>query len=122
MLFGTVAQAQTQGRLTGPAAAGVPPVSAPSVAPPPSDGAAPPVVRQIDVAAPGVSASAPAAPAATSTDLAQENPGDVTRALMQAQADGRRYLKSFDQPLPQWFDSSSTSGKSGSGGGLGAGQ
>ncbi|AIT25488.1 hypothetical protein D558_0808 [Bordetella holmesii 44057] len=46
----------------------------------------------------------------------------MTRALMQAQADGRRYLKSFDQPLPQWFDSSSTSGKSGSGGGLGAGQ
>ncbi|MFU1984252.1 DUF3613 domain-containing protein, partial [Bordetella hinzii] len=84
-------------------------------------------------------AAAPAAPPAQ-TAFVEENPGDVTRALMAAQADGRRagpglrlqgpvataawrrYLKSFEHPLPPWFASSATSGKGGSGGGLGMSQ
>ncbi|ANY18188.1 hypothetical protein AW878_10090 [Bordetella pseudohinzii] len=132
MLTCALAHAQTQAPLTGGAAVSAPAANPPAAAPVASGepAAAPPVVRQVDAPA------APSAPAA----FVEENPGDVTRALMEAQADGRRagpglrlqgpvataawrrYLKSFEHPLPQWFESGATSGKSGSGGGLGMSQ
>ncbi|OZI78030.1 hypothetical protein CAL22_05290 [Bordetella genomosp. 12] len=135
MLIGAVAQAQTQNRLTGPAPVSAP-AAAPVSAPAPAPATAAPVVRQVDVTP--AAAPPPAAPAQTA--FVEENPGDVTRALMEAQADGRRagpglrlqgpvataawrrYLNSFDQPLPQWFDANATNGKGGSGGGSGAGR
>ncbi|AKQ56848.1 Protein of uncharacterised function (DUF3613) [Bordetella hinzii] len=127
LLSCVLAHAQTHAPLTGGAA-----VSAPAAAPSAEPAAAPAVVRQVDVPTP------PAPPAQTA--FVEENPGDVTRALMAAQADGRRagpglrlqgpvataawrrYLKSFEHPLPPWFASSATSGKGGSGGGLGMSQ
>lgn len=138
LLFATacaLAQAQSNAPLTNGGAVAVPPAAAA----PPATPAAAPVVRQIDVtpeaqpaAAPAAQQAAAAAPA-EQTALADEQPGDVTRALMAAQAEGRRagpglrlqgpvataawnrYLKSFDHPLPEWFDSTGASGK-GSGG------
>lgn len=135
LLTCALAHAQTNAPLTGGAAVGAPAAAPPASAEP---AAAPPVVRQVEVSTPPAAAAPAAAPAQTA--FVEENPGDVTRALMAAQADGRRagpglrlqgpvataawrrYLKSFEHPLPQWFDSSSTSGKGGSGGGLGMSQ
>lgn len=83
-----------------------------------------PVVQQVQTplpAAPAVPAAAAAAPVSTAP-AAPEAFGDVTRGLLAAQADGRRagnalpvlgpvstaawnrYLESFKQPIPVWFD------------------
>jgi len=98
------------------------------VPPPPADASA--AVRQV----PSQPAAAPAAPAARAGADDLDRPGAVTRALMAAQADGRRagpglplqgpvasaawqrYIQSFEQPLPQWFGTR-IENKSGSGGG-----
>lgn len=73
-----------------------------------------PVVRQVQT-------PLPAAPAAAPRAAGHAAVGDVTRALLAAQADGRRaggalpilgpvataswqrYLESFRQPIPEWF-------------------
>ncbi|AZY49889.1 DUF3613 domain-containing protein [Bordetella avium] len=108
------AQAQNQGPLT--AATAVKAERAETSAP-----AATAVLRQVD-----------AAPPEAASPFVEQGPGDVTRALLAAQADdGRRvgsglplqgplvtaawrpYLKSFDHPLPPWFDTRSASGDSG---------
>lgn len=80
-----------------------------------------PVVRQ--VASPMPVPAAPAAPAAAQAAgaAADSGPGELTRALLAAQADGRRagpalpmqgpvataawdrYLDSFRRPIPEWF-------------------
>ena len=86
-----------------------------------------PVVQQVQTPLPPAvtpsTASSAAAPTAESSAPArQEAFGDVTRGLLAAQADGRRagnalpilgpvstaawnrYLESFKQPIPVWFD------------------
>ena len=88
-------------------------------------------VRQVP--SPDVPPAPPPAARASADDL--DRPGAVTRALMAAQADGRRagpgvplqgpvasaawkrYIKSFEQPLPQWFGTRIESNSGGSGGG-----
>lgn len=77
------------------------------------------VVRQVQTPMPAVAPASPAREAVTQERA--ERVGDVTRALLAAQADGRRaggalpilgpvataswkrYLESFEQPIPQWF-------------------
>ncbi|ALM83995.1 DUF3613 domain-containing protein [Bordetella sp. N] len=79
-----------------------------------ADTAAPP-------AGPAYAAPRPSATAAAPADEGPAGAGGITRALMAAQADGRRaappqpmlgpiataswqrYLNSFNQPIPQWF-------------------
>ncbi|OZI17818.1 DUF3613 domain-containing protein [Bordetella genomosp. 7] len=130
-----VAGAQMNAPLTGGAAA-QPAASATPVAPAsPQAMPARPVVRQVQTPMPAAAPTAAASTAAASTAAAStaaastapasaqrdEAVGDVTRALMAAQADGRRaggalpilgpvssaswqrYLDSFRQPIPQWF-------------------
>lgn|SRR5690606_6319267 len=125
-----VAGAQMNAPLTGGAAA-QPAASATPVAPAsPQAMPARPVVRQVQTPMPAAAPTAAASTAAASTGAASTAPasaqrdeavGDVTRALMAAQADGRRaggalpilgpvssaswqrYLDSFRQPIPQWF-------------------
>lgn len=120
-----VAGAQMNAPLTGGAAA-QPAASATPVAPAsPQAMPARPVVRQVQTPMPAAAPTAAASTAAASTAPASaqrdEAVGDVTRALMAAQADGRRaggalpilgpvstaswqrYLDSFRQPIPQWF-------------------
>src|SRR5690606_17712630 len=120
-----VAGAQMNAPLTGGAAA-QPAASATPVAPAsPQAMPARPVVRQVQTPMPAAVPTAAASTAAASTAPASaqrdEAVGDVTRALMAAQADGRRaggalpilgpvssaswqrYLDSFRQPIPQWF-------------------
>ncbi|WP_026640210.1 DUF3613 domain-containing protein [Bordetella petrii] len=125
-----VAGAQMNAPLTGGAAA-QPAASATPVAPAsPQAMPARPVVRQVQTPMPAAAPTAAASTAAASTAAASTAPasaqrdeavGDVTRALMAAQADGRRaggalpilgpvssaswqrYLDSFRQPIPQWF-------------------
>lgn len=86
-----------------------------------------PVVQQVQTplppaVTPSTASSASAATAESSTPARQEAFGDVTRGLLAAQADGRRagnalpilgpvstaawnrYLESFKQPIPVWFD------------------
>ncbi|OZI21616.1 TapA domain-containing protein [Bordetella genomosp. 7] len=115
-----VAGAQMNAPLTGGAAA-QPAASATPVAPAsPQAMPARPVVRQVQTPMPAAASTAAAStpPASAQRD---EAVGDVTRALMAAQADGRRaggalpilgpvssaswqrYLDSFRQPIPQWF-------------------
>ncbi|OZI47018.1 TapA domain-containing protein [Bordetella genomosp. 5] len=107
------------------------------VPPPPADASA--AVRQVPsqpaaAAAASAAAASAAAPAARAGADDLDRPGAVTRALMAAQADGRRagpglplqgpvasaawqrYIQSFEQPLPQWFGTR-IENKSGSGGG-----
>ncbi|RXN93525.1 DUF3613 domain-containing protein [Achromobacter aloeverae] len=114
------------------------PTSAVPIAPTPAvaDTGAParPVVRQVNAPTAGVGSASPSAAAATTTAAPRpaaaasapddEGPvaaGGITRALLAAQADGRRaaplqpmlgpvataswqrYLNSFNQPIPQWF-------------------
>lgn len=75
-----------------------------------------PVVRQVEPVAPTDMR------ASNERMVASDAPGDVTRALFAAQAEGqhagpglrlqgsvanaawRRYLKSFEHPLPPWFE------------------
>lgn len=125
-----VAGAQMNAPLTGGAAA-QPAASATPVAPAsPQAMPARPVVRQVQTPMPAAAPTAAASTGAASTGAASTAPasaqrdeavGDVTRALMAAQADGRRaggalpilgpvssaswqrYLDSFRQPIPQWF-------------------
>ena len=81
-----------------------------------------PVVRQSAAAPAPAAAPAQAVPAERSRQPASQQLGDVTRLLLAAQADGRRggadlpmlgvaadrawqrYMDSFSQPIPQWFD------------------
>src|SRR5690606_2532860 len=125
-----VAGAQMNAPLTGGAAA-QPAASATPVAPAsPQAMPARPVVRQVQTPMPAAAPTAAASTAAASTGAASTAPasaqrdeavGDVTRALMAAQADGRRagwpllilgpvssaswqrYLDTFRQPIRQWF-------------------
>ncbi|MGE8704716.1 MAG: DUF3613 domain-containing protein [Achromobacter sp.] len=80
-----------------------------------------PVVQQVQTPLPAAPA-ATTAPAASSAPATPEAFGDVTRGLLAAQADGRRagnalpvlgqvstaawnrYVESFKQPIPVWFD------------------
>ena len=80
--------------------------------------------------------AAPAAVAATTTsfaDLPRSQVGDTTRALLQLQADNsrpgtalpmlgeaasrsyQRYLKSFDHPIPEYFEAALPNPKQGGG-------
>jgi len=86
-----------------------------------------PVVQQVQTplppaVTPSTASSASAPTAESSAPARQEAFGDVTRGLLAAQADGRRagnalpilgpvstaawnrYLESFKQPIPVWFD------------------
>ena len=86
-----------------------------------------PVVQQVQTplppaVTPPTASSASAATVESPTPARQEAFGDVTRGLLAAQADGRRagnalpilgpvstaawnrYLESFKQPIPVWFD------------------
>lgn|SRR5690606_32632692 len=119
-----VAGAQMNAPLTGGAAAQPVAPASPQAIP------ARPVVRQVQTPMPAAAPTAATSTAAASTGAASTAPasaqrdeavGDVTRALMAAQADGRRaggalpilgpvssaswqrYLDSFRQPIPQWF-------------------
>lgn len=80
-----------------------------------------PVVQQVQTPMPAAPAPASSS-AASSAPAAPEAFGDVTRGLLAAQADGRRagnplpvlgpvstaawnrYVESFKQPIPVWFD------------------
>jgi len=126
-LLPAVAGAQLNAPLTGGAGA-QPAASAAPVAPAATQAMpARPVVRQVQTPMPAAAAPAAASSAAVAGASApasaqrDEAVGDVTRALMAAQADGRRaggalpilgpvstaswqrYLDSFRQPIPQWF-------------------
>lgn len=115
------ASAQMNAPLSGssaqPAAVSAPvPPSVPAAAQPMPERA---VVRQVQTPMPAVAPASPASEAVTQERA--ERVGDVTRALLAAQADGRRaggalpilgpvataswkrYLESFEQPIPQWF-------------------
>ncbi|MFJ1302148.1 DUF3613 domain-containing protein [Pseudomonadota bacterium AL_CKDN230030165-1A_HGKHYDSX7] len=132
-----------------------PPLTAPAQAAPPAASATAPVAQASPVPATPAPAAAtpgaadtnaavrqvpspeapPAAPAARAGADDLDRPGAVTRALMAAQADGRRagpgvplqgpvasaawrrYIQSFEQPLPQWFGTRINSQSNGSGGG-----
>jgi len=106
------AAAQTHPRVTGAAAA------APVVA------ADAPVVRPVVRAVPAPQDAAPGAPASASASppaVRKEQFGDITRGLLGMQAGGlragpglplqgavasaawRRYMDSFEHPIPQWF-------------------
>lgn len=103
--------AQTNAPLTG-AQAPQPAAATPAAAAQPMPDR--PVVRQVQT-------PMPAAPAAPQQAARHTAVGDVTRALLAAQADGRRagaalpilgpvataswhrYLESFRQPIPEWF-------------------
>ncbi|WP_191575786.1 DUF3613 domain-containing protein [Achromobacter insolitus] len=113
----SAAHAQTNAPLTGGMST-VPGAAAPDAAASPTAMPDRPVVQQVQTPMPAAtSASTPsAAPAAP------EAFGDVTRGLLAAQADGRRagnalpvlgpvstaawnrYVESFKQPIPVWFD------------------
>lgn len=124
----SAAHAQTNAPLTGGMSA-APGAAAPGAAVP--DAAASPtampdrpVVQQVQTPMPAAPAAATAttASAASSAPAAPEAFGDVTRGLLAAQADGRRagnalpvlgpvstaawnrYVESFKQPIPVWFD------------------
>lgn len=120
------AAAQMNAPLTGAGAAQSSAVASP-VAPAAAQAMpARPVVRQMQTpmpvaAVPAASASAGEASTSAPTAERYEQTGEVTRALLAAQADGRRaggalpilgpvstaswnrYLESFEQPIPQWF-------------------
>jgi hypothetical protein len=124
------AQAQSNAPLTGNTPAGGAAAVAPQSAPPPA-AALPtrPVVQQVQTSMPQADAAAaqtaaPAAAQSTAQPAAAEvrdGFGDVTRGLLAAQADGRRaggalpilgpvssaawtrYVDSFRQPIPEWF-------------------
>ncbi|PQZ70052.1 TapA domain-containing protein [Achromobacter sp. MYb9] len=126
------AQAQSNAPLTGNTPAGGAAAVAPQSAPPPA-AALPtrPVVQQVQTSMPQADAApaaaqtaAPAAAQSTAQPAAaevREGFGDVTRGLLAAQADGRRaggalpilgpvssaawtrYVDSFRQPIPEWF-------------------
>jgi len=112
----------------GTPAAGSPAVAAPVSTLPQAQLPQRPVVQQVQTPMPQPAAqSAQAAPAAAATQTAssapavEENFGDVTRALLAAQADGRRaggalpvlgpvstaawnrYLDSFSHPIPEYL-------------------
>jgi len=135
--------AQSNAPLTGNMTSGAPAAGTPAAGSPagsPAAAAAPvstlpqaqlpqrPVVQQVQTPMPQPAAqSAQAAPAAAATQTAssapavEENFGDVTRALLAAQADGRRaggalpilgpvstaawnrYLDSFSHPIPEYL-------------------
>lgn len=129
-------------------AAAAPPVAqAQPVAPAGQAPAVRPVVRQVqEPSAPGAASPAASPPAqgassAAPAQAAQEAPrdeqfGDITRGLVGLQAAGlrsgpglplqgpvataawNRYMKSFELPIPQWFDERVSRG-GGSGGGSG---
>ncbi|MBB1593742.1 DUF3613 domain-containing protein [Achromobacter sp. UMC46] len=123
------AQAQSNAPLTGNMSGGA---AAGAAQPAPLPAAAlpnRPVVQQVQTSMPQTDASAaaqaaaPAAPVAAPPAAAEvrEGFGDVTRGLLAAQADGRRaggalpilgpvssaawtrYVDSFRQPIPEWF-------------------
>jgi len=114
----SAAHAQTNAPLTGGMSA-VPGAAASPTAMPNR-----PVVQQVQTPMPAAPAAATAttASAASSAPAAPEAFGDVTRGLLAAQADGRRagnalpvlgpvstaawnrYVESFKQPIPVWFD------------------
>ncbi|WP_367352686.1 DUF3613 domain-containing protein [Achromobacter animicus] len=118
----SAAHAQTNAPLTGGMSA-APGAAAPGAAVP---DAMPdrPVVQQVQTPMPPAptAATATTASAASSAPAAPEAFGDVTRGLLAAQADGRRagnalpvlgpvstaawnrYVESFKQPIPVWFD------------------
>ncbi|MFJ3465442.1 DUF3613 domain-containing protein [Achromobacter spanius] len=107
--------AQTNAPLTGGMSA------APAAAVSPAAMPDRPVVQQVQTPMPAAPA-ATTAPAASSAPATPEAFGDVTRGLLAAQADGRRagnalpvlgqvstaawnrYVESFKQPIPVWFD------------------
>lgn len=121
---GALAQsnAPLTGNMSGGAAAGAAQPAPPPAATLPNR----PVVQQVQTSMPQAdapSATPTAAPAATQPPAAEvrEGFGDVTRGLLAAQADGRRaggvlpilgpvssaawtrYVDSFRQPIPEWF-------------------
>lgn len=110
-------QAQTNAPLTGGMSA-APAAASPAAMPDR------PVVQQVQTPLPAAPAATPAtaASAPSPAPAAPEAFGDVTRGLLAAQADGRRagnalpvlgpvstaawnrYVESFKQPIPVWFD------------------
>ncbi|AVJ28932.1 DUF3613 domain-containing protein [Achromobacter spanius] len=110
--------AQTNAPLTGGMSA------APAAAESPTAMPDRPVVQQVQTPMPAASpaATATAAPVSSPAPATPEAFGDVTRGLLAAQADGRRagnalpvlgqvstaawnrYVESFKQPIPVWFD------------------
>lgn len=114
-------QAQTNAPLTGGMSA-APAAASPTAMPDR------PVVQQVQTPLPAAPAVTPATTPATSASAPSSSPaapeafGDVTRGLLAAQADGRRagnalpvlgpvstaawnrYVESFKQPIPVWFD------------------
>ncbi|CAB3867948.1 DUF3613 domain-containing protein [Achromobacter animicus] len=119
----SAAHAQTNAPLTGGMSA-APGAAAPGAAASPTAMPDRPVVQQVQTPMPAAPAAATAttASAASSAPAAPEAFGDVTRGLLAAQADGRRagnalpvlgpvstaawnrYVESFKQPIPVWFD------------------
>ncbi|MGW9064158.1 DUF3613 domain-containing protein [Achromobacter animicus] len=119
----SAAHAQTNAPLTGGMSA-APGAAAPGAAASPTAMPDRPVVQQVQTPMPAAptAASATTASAASSAPAAPEAFGDVTRGLLAAQADGRRagnalpvlgpvstaawnrYVESFKQPIPVWFD------------------
>lgn len=121
-------QAQSNAPLTGSMSGGA--AAAPGAALPQAQLPQRPVVQQVQTpmqaqpaaAQPAAQAPAQPAPQATASSApVEENFGDVTRALLAAQADGRRaggalpilgpvstaawnrYLESFSHPIPEYF-------------------
>ena len=106
------AMAQSNAPLTGAMNGGAQAQAAPV---PAADMPARPVVQQVQTPMPPPQASAP------EPEPRPEAVGDITRALFEAQADGRRaggalpmlgpvssaawnrYLESFSHPIPEWF-------------------
>ena len=119
----SAAHAQTNAPLTGGMSA-APGAAAPGAAASPTAMPDRPVVQQVQTPMPAAptAATATTASAASSAPAAPEAFGDVTRGLLAAQADGRRagnalpvlgpvstaawnrYVESFKQPIPVWFD------------------
>lgn len=111
------AMAQSNAPLTGAMNGGAQAQAAPAQAAPvqAADMPARPVVQQVQTPMPPPQASAP------EPEPQPEAVGDITRALFEAQADGRRaggalpmlgpmstaawnrYLESFSHPIPEWF-------------------
>lgn len=120
------AQAQSNSPLTGNMSGGAGGGGAQPAPPPAASLPNRPVVQQVQTPMPQPEASAAqqataqAAPQPAAADV-QEGFGDVTRGLLAAQADGRRaggalpilgpvssaawnrYVESFKQPIPDWF-------------------
>ncbi|CAB3826429.1 hypothetical protein LMG26689_00736 [Achromobacter animicus] len=114
----SAAHAQTNAPLTGGMSAVTDAAASPTAMPDR------PVVQQVQTPMPAAptAATATTASAASSAPAAPEAFGDVTRGLLAAQADGRRagnalpvlgpvstaawnrYVESFKQPIPVWFD------------------